>query len=185
MIACVSPADYNLEETLSTLRYADRARRIKNKPIVNQDPLAAEIAKLKQQNQELRLELLAKTGREGCPEQHKHLEDSIANLVTKNRVLTEELNNALSASTNLFERALMAEVARDRMKMKLCELQADYGQSMDSLCQIFKEENCPVPFLEQLKNLRDLQLKIQELQVHNIHFSFAVSTQNLNFGLLT
>jgi hypothetical protein len=79
-------------------------------------------------------------------------------------VLTEELNNALSASTNLFERALMAEVARDRMKMKLCELQADYGQSMDSLCQIFKEENYPVPFLEQLKNLRDLQLKIQELQ---------------------
>ncbi|XP_060526119.1 chromosome-associated kinesin KIF4-like [Cylas formicarius] len=31
MIACVSPADYNLEETLSTLRYADRARKIKNK----------------------------------------------------------------------------------------------------------------------------------------------------------
>jgi hypothetical protein len=58
----------------------------------------------------------------------------------------------------------MAEVARDRMKMKLCELQADYGQSMDSLRQIFKEENCRVPFLEQLKNLRNLQLKIQELQ---------------------
>ncbi|XP_070168563.1 chromosome-associated kinesin KIF4-like [Polyergus mexicanus] len=37
MIACVSPADYNLDETLSTLRYADRARKIKNKPIVNQD----------------------------------------------------------------------------------------------------------------------------------------------------
>lgn len=43
MIACISPADYNLEETLSTLRYADRARRIKNKPIVNQDAKAAEI----------------------------------------------------------------------------------------------------------------------------------------------
>jgi kinesin family protein 4/21/27 len=38
MIACVSPADYNLEETLTTLRYSDRARRIKNKPIVSQDP---------------------------------------------------------------------------------------------------------------------------------------------------
>ena len=43
MIACVSPADYNLEETVSTLRYADRARHIRNKPIINQDPKAAEI----------------------------------------------------------------------------------------------------------------------------------------------
>lgn len=45
MIACVSPADYNLEETISTLRYADRARHIRNKPIVNQDPKSAEIVR--------------------------------------------------------------------------------------------------------------------------------------------
>lgn len=38
MIACVSPAESNYEETLSTLKYADRARKIKNKPIVNRDP---------------------------------------------------------------------------------------------------------------------------------------------------
>lgn len=49
MIACVSPADDNHYETLSTLRYADRARKIKNKPIVNQDPKAAEIARLKRE----------------------------------------------------------------------------------------------------------------------------------------
>lgn len=49
MIACVSPADSNLEETLNTLRYADRARKIKNKPIVNVDPQAAELHHLKQQ----------------------------------------------------------------------------------------------------------------------------------------
>ena len=47
MIACVSPADYNMEETLTTLRYADRARKIKNKPVINRDPHAAEICKLK------------------------------------------------------------------------------------------------------------------------------------------
>ena len=35
MIACVSPADSNIDETISTLRYADRARKIKNKPIAN------------------------------------------------------------------------------------------------------------------------------------------------------
>lgn len=49
MIACVSPADSNMEETINTLRYADRARKIKNKPIVNIDPRAAEMNRLKQQ----------------------------------------------------------------------------------------------------------------------------------------
>jgi uncharacterized membrane protein YukC len=38
MIANISPADYNFEETLSTLRYADRAKSIKNQPKINQDP---------------------------------------------------------------------------------------------------------------------------------------------------
>ncbi|CAG9331710.1 unnamed protein product [Blepharisma stoltei] len=38
MIAVVSPADYNYEESLSTLRYASRAKFIKNKPIINEDP---------------------------------------------------------------------------------------------------------------------------------------------------
>ena len=35
MIAAISPADYNYDETLTTLRYASRAKMIKNKPRVN------------------------------------------------------------------------------------------------------------------------------------------------------
>lgn len=35
MVAALSPADYNYDETLSTLRYASRAKFIKNKPIIN------------------------------------------------------------------------------------------------------------------------------------------------------
>lgn len=38
MIAAVSPADYNYDETLSTLRYASRAKFIQNKPKINEDP---------------------------------------------------------------------------------------------------------------------------------------------------
>ena len=38
MIACLSPADNNYDESLSTLRYANRAKNIKNKPKVNEDP---------------------------------------------------------------------------------------------------------------------------------------------------
>lgn len=55
MIAAVSPADYNYDETLSTLRYASRAKAIKNKPKINEDPKDAllkeyeeEIKKLKE-----------------------------------------------------------------------------------------------------------------------------------------
>ncbi|KAL1501544.1 hypothetical protein ABEB36_006846 [Hypothenemus hampei] len=38
MIACISPADRDYMETLSTLRYANRAKNISNKPKVNEDP---------------------------------------------------------------------------------------------------------------------------------------------------
>lgn len=49
MIACVSPADINIEESAQTLRYANRARNIRNKPVVNRDPNAAAISLLRQQ----------------------------------------------------------------------------------------------------------------------------------------
>ena len=38
MICALSPADYNYDETLSTLKYGDRAKQIKNAPKVNEDP---------------------------------------------------------------------------------------------------------------------------------------------------
>ena len=36
MIAAISPSDFNYEETLSTLRYADQAKKIQNKAVVNE-----------------------------------------------------------------------------------------------------------------------------------------------------
>lgn len=59
MIACVSPADINVEESLNTLRYASRARNIRNKPVVNRDPNAAQVAQLRQENARLRAEAAA------------------------------------------------------------------------------------------------------------------------------
>ncbi|CAN2389888.1 Belongs to the TRAFAC class myosin-kinesin ATPase superfamily. Kinesin family [Pristimantis euphronides] len=56
MVANIGPASYNVEETLTTLRYSNRAKNIKNKPRVNEDPKDAllrefqeEIARLKAQ----------------------------------------------------------------------------------------------------------------------------------------
>jgi len=51
MIAAISPADYNYDETLSTLRYASRSKQIKNKPVINEDP---KDALLKQYEDEIR-----------------------------------------------------------------------------------------------------------------------------------
>ncbi len=52
MIAAISPADY--EETLSTLRYADQAKKIKNKAVVNEDPNAKLVRELKEELELLR-----------------------------------------------------------------------------------------------------------------------------------
>ena len=48
MLACVSPGDSDLEETLNTLKYANRARQIRNKPVVAQDPMQARVAELQE-----------------------------------------------------------------------------------------------------------------------------------------
>lgn len=47
MVATISPAADNYEETLSTLRYADRAKRIVNHAVVNEDPNARIIRELR------------------------------------------------------------------------------------------------------------------------------------------
>ena len=47
MVATISPAGDNYEETLSTLRYADRAKRIINHAVVNEDPNARIIRELR------------------------------------------------------------------------------------------------------------------------------------------
>jgi Kinesin motor domain len=55
MIACISPADLNYEETMSTLRYADAAKRIRTRAIVNQtsDISALELELLRKQLRDL------------------------------------------------------------------------------------------------------------------------------------
>jgi len=55
MIAALSPADINYDETLSTLRYADRAKRIKTKAVVNENPMDKLIRELKVRTSNYRL----------------------------------------------------------------------------------------------------------------------------------
>jgi hypothetical protein len=54
MVACISPADLHLSETISTLRYASRARTITNTLVVHRDRKRAELGALRQENEGLR-----------------------------------------------------------------------------------------------------------------------------------
>jgi uncharacterized membrane protein YukC len=54
MIACISPSDNNYDETLSTLRYANRAKNIKNQPRINEDPKDALLREYQQEIERLK-----------------------------------------------------------------------------------------------------------------------------------
>ncbi|KAL2913031.1 hypothetical protein HK105_207486 [Polyrhizophydium stewartii] len=67
MIATLSPASYNFDETLSTLRYANRAKSIKNKPVVNEDPKDAMLREYQEEIERLRRALEARQQGGGAP----------------------------------------------------------------------------------------------------------------------
>lgn len=58
MIACISPSDRDFMETLNTLKYANRARNIKNKVMVNQDRASQQISALRTEIARLQMELM-------------------------------------------------------------------------------------------------------------------------------
>ncbi len=63
MIANCGPADYNYDETLSTLRYADRAKQIRNKPRINEDPKDAMLREFQDEIARLRARLAEEEAR--------------------------------------------------------------------------------------------------------------------------
>uniref|UniRef100_A0AAQ4QAE6 Kinesin family member 13Ba n=1 Tax=Gasterosteus aculeatus aculeatus TaxID=481459 RepID=A0AAQ4QAE6_GASAC len=75
MVATVSPAADNYEETLSTLRYADRAKSIVNHAVVNEDPNARIIRELREEVEKLRVQLTQAESLK-APELKDRLEES-------------------------------------------------------------------------------------------------------------
>lgn len=65
MIANMGPADYNFDETITTLRYANRAKNIKNKPKINEDPKDALLREFQDQLAKLKDQLDRKRGGKG------------------------------------------------------------------------------------------------------------------------
>ncbi|XP_011916228.1 chromosome-associated kinesin KIF4A [Papio anubis] len=138
MIACVSPADSNLEETLNTLRYADRARKIKNKPIVNIDPQTAELNHLKQQVQQLQVLLLQAHGGTLPGSINVEPSENLQSLMEKNQSLVEEneklsrgLSEAAGQTAQMLERIILTEQANEKMNAKLEELRQHAACKLD------------------------------------------------------
>ncbi|XP_008795899.1 kinesin-like protein KIN-4A isoform X1 [Phoenix dactylifera] len=91
MIACISPADINAEETLNTLKYANRARNIQNKPIVNRNPISDEMQRMRQQIEYLQAELLCARGGGAASDGIQALKERISWLESTNDNLCREL----------------------------------------------------------------------------------------------
>lgn len=118
MIACISPADSNAEETLNTLKYANRARNIQNKPVVNRDPMAAEMQRMRQQVELLQAELLCiRTG--GSFEEIQILKQRTAWLETSLLELQQELQIARGNLHLGAQHLLETQVERDKLQLKL------------------------------------------------------------------
>ncbi|XP_052529555.1 chromosome-associated kinesin KIF4A isoform X2 [Tympanuchus pallidicinctus] len=162
MIACVSPADSNLEETLNTLRYADRARKIKNKPIVNVDPQAAELHHLKQQVQQLQVLLLQAHGGT-LPVSINSMEPSenLQSLMEKNQSLKEEneklsrgLSEAVGQTAQMLERIILTEQENEKMTAKLEQLQ--------------QHAVCKLDLQKLVESVEDEELKESVEVIHNL-----------------
>jgi len=81
MIAQIGPADYNYDETLSTLRYAYRAKSIKNKPRINEDPKDAMIREFQEEIARLKAELESRGGAGGVVEKQVVVEKVVEKVV--------------------------------------------------------------------------------------------------------
>ncbi|XP_010320210.2 kinesin-like protein KIN-4C [Solanum lycopersicum] len=120
MIACVSPADTNAEETLNTLKYANRARNIQNKAIVNRDPVAAQMQRMRSQIEQLQAELLYVRGDSGAPfEELQILKSKISLLEASNAELQKEVKEHRIHCEQLTQSAIDAQVERDRLILKI------------------------------------------------------------------
>ncbi|UMM21421.1 hypothetical protein L5515_003113 [Caenorhabditis briggsae] len=98
MIANVGPATYNYDETLSTLRYANRAKNIQNVAKINEDPKDAQLRKF-----QLEIELLRKQLDEENPGEDENQEEAWeakmkereVEMERKRKILEERVNSAV------------------------------------------------------------------------------------------
>ncbi|GJJ78576.1 kinesin family member 1 [Entomortierella parvispora] len=132
IIAALSPADVNYDETLSTLRYADQAKRIKNKAVVNEDPNAKLIRELKEELLDLRSKLgVYDPAQAGSDWKAPDTVVTIVDLHGNSRTLTkEQLQDEVQASEKIM--AELNETWEEKLR-KTQEIQQERERTLEEL----------------------------------------------------
>ncbi|XP_058623068.1 kinesin-like protein KIF21A isoform X4 [Onychostoma macrolepis] len=157
MIACISPSDQDFMETLNTLKYANRARNIKNRVMVNQDKASQQISALRTEIARLQMELMEyRTGKRMVGEDGL---ESINDMFHENSMLQVE-NNNLRMRVKAMQEAIDAQGAR--LTQLLCE-QANQvlsraGEGSEEIGNMIQNY---------IKEIEDLRAKLLESEAVN------------------
>jgi len=154
MVANCGPADYNFEETLSTLRYAYRAKSIKNKPRINEDPKDAMIREFQDEIKRLREELMANQA-----QVQQNLVSGEGGVMVVEKEVVKEVVKEVN-TVNLDEMEMKLKTENERMRENL-EQQRQHIESQRAMAQHDKVE-----LLNELKQKEESVKKAQVDQEH-------------------
>uniref|UniRef100_A0A8C5D8C2 Kinesin-like protein KIF21A n=1 Tax=Gouania willdenowi TaxID=441366 RepID=A0A8C5D8C2_GOUWI len=157
MIACISPSDRDFMETLNTLKYANRARNIKNKVMVNQDRASQQISALRTEIARLQMELMEyKTGKRLVGEDGM---EGINDLVHENSMLQTENNN-------LRVRVKAMQETIDAQRARLTQILSDQAnQALNKAGE--GSEEIGIMIQNYIKEIEDLRAKLFESEAMN------------------
>lgn len=162
MIAAIGPADYNFSETMSTLRYAERAKKIENRPKVNMDPKDAIILKLKDELAELQQKLSQK---DQLNAQMGASDDVIAAMEEKLKEQRAELAKASSSAQKEREeldkklKERKKEIEREKAKRE------EYQKKLDELQAILSTSDRTALMAKTSKNENDIAAIREKLRL--------------------
>ncbi|XP_058511846.1 kinesin-like protein KIF21A isoform X6 [Ochotona princeps] len=157
MIACVSPSDRDFMETLNTLKYANRARNIKNKVVVNQDRASQQINALRSEITRLQMELMEyKTGKRIIDEEGV---ESINDMFHENAMLQTENNN-------LRVRIKAMQETVDALRARITQLLSDQANQVLARAGEGNEEISNM-IHSYIKEIEDLRAKLLESEAVN------------------
>ncbi|XP_074050951.1 kinesin-like protein KIF21A isoform X8 [Macrotis lagotis] len=157
MIACVSPSDRDFMETLNTLKYANRARNIKNKVMVNQDRASQQINALRSEITRLQMELMEyKTGKRIIDEEGV---ESINDMFHENAMLQTE-NNNLRARIKAMQETV------DALRTRITQLVSDQANQILARAGEGNEEISNM-IHNYIKEIEDLRAKLLESEAMN------------------
>jgi len=95
MVANLGPASYNYEESVTTLRFANRAKNIKNKPRINEDPKDALLREFQQEIARLKAQIKAPSNKKSKKKkENRHKKESTESMSDKIEDVQESAENA-------------------------------------------------------------------------------------------